>query len=173
MLDSVIRFSLRHRPLILVLSIATLVYGGYLSSTMPIDVFPDLDRPRVVILTECPGYSPEEIETLVTQPIEQAVLGANGVVAVRSQSSMGLVVIYIEFEWDTEIRAARQVVQERLATVVGRMPEGVQPLLAPPTSIMGQIMHVGIHRQTGPHGGQLATIDQSDLLIEQIGRAHV
>jgi len=168
MLDSVIRFSLRHRPLILVLSIAALVYGGYLSTTMPIDVFPDLDRPRVVILTECPGYSPEEIETLVTQPIEQAVLGANGVVAVRSQSSMGLVVIYIEFEWDTEIRAARQVVQERLATVIGKMPEGVQPLLAPPTSIMGQIMHVGIHRQTGPHGGQLATVEQSDLLIERV-----
>ncbi|RPH77120.1 MAG: efflux RND transporter permease subunit, partial [Planctomycetaceae bacterium] len=101
MLDAVIRFSLNHRPLIIVLSLAALVYGGYLSTTMPIDVFPDLDRPRVVILTECPGLSPEEIETLVTQPIEQSVLGANGVAAVRSQSSMGLVVIYIEFEWDT------------------------------------------------------------------------
>ena len=168
MLDSVIRFSLRHRPLILLLSIAALVYGGYLSTTMPIDVFPDLDRPRVVILTECPGYSPEEIETLVTQPIEQAVLGANGVVAVRSQSSMGLVVIYIEFEWDTEIRAARQVVQERLATVLGLMPEGVQPLLAPPTSIMGQIMHVGIRRQRGPHGGLLATIGESGMLLERV-----
>jgi len=168
MLDSVIRFSLRHRPLILVLSIAAMIYGGYLSTTMPIDVFPDLDRPRVVILTECPGYSPEEIETLVTQPIEQAVLGANGVVAVRSQSSMGLVVIYIEFEWDTEIRAARQVVQERLATVAGIMPDGIQPLMAPPTSIMGQIMHVGVHRQTGPHGGQLTAIGDTDLLLERV-----
>ncbi len=168
MLDTVIRFSLRHRPLILVLSIAAMIYGGYLSTTMPIDVFPDLDRPRVVILTECPGHSPEEIETLVTQPIEQAVLGANGVVAVRSQSSMGLVVIYIEFEWDTEIRAARQVVQERLSTVAGIMPDGIQPLMAPPTSIMGQIMHVGVHRQTGPHGGQLAPIGDTDLLLERV-----
>lgn len=168
MLDAVIRFSLRHRPLILVLSIAAMIYGGYLSTTMPIDVFPDLDRPRVVILTECPGYSPEEIETLVTQPIEQAVLGANGVAAVRSQSSMGLVVIYIEFEWDTEIRAARQVVQERLATVAGLMPDGIRPLMAPPTSIMGQIMHVGVHRQTGPHGGQLATLGEAPLMLEQI-----
>ncbi len=166
MLDSVIRFSLLHRPLIVVLSLAAMLYGSYLATTMPIDVFPDLDRPRVVILTECPGLSPEEVESLVTQPIEQAVLGANGVVAVRSQSSMGLVVIYIEFDWNTEIRAARQVVQERLATVVGNMPQGIQPLLAPPTSIMGQIMHVGVHRQSGPSGGQLASLDKSDLLVE-------
>src|SRR5690606_10887891 len=124
---------------------------------------------RVAILTECPGLSPEEVEALVTQPIEQAVLGANGVVAVRSQSSMGLVVIYIEFDWDTEIRAARQVVQERLATVMGNMPEGIQPLVAPPTSIMGQIMHVGVHRQTGPEGGQLASLGEAGLLVELSG----
>ncbi|EAQ80615.1 efflux RND transporter permease subunit [Blastopirellula marina] len=166
MLDAVIRFSLRHRPLILVLSIAVMIYGGYLATTMPIDVFPDLDRPRVVILTECPGLSPEEVETLVTQPIEQAVLGANGVVSVRSQSSTGLVVIYIEFAWDTEIRAARQVVQERLAMVAGVMPQGIQPLLAPPTSIMGQIMHVGVHRQVGPSGGKLAPLGETKLLAE-------
>ncbi|PQO47222.1 efflux RND transporter permease subunit [Blastopirellula marina] len=166
MLDAVIRFSLRHRPLILVLSIAAMIYGSYLATTMPIDVFPDLDRPRVVVLTECPGLSPEEVETLVTQPIEQAVLGANGVVAVRSQSSTGLVVIYIEFAWDTEIRAARQVVQERLAMVAGVMPDGIQPLLAPPTSIMGQIMHVGLHRQNGPSGGVLAPLGDTKLLAE-------
>src|SRR6476660_1655168 len=111
MLDAVIRFSLRYRPLILVLSLAVLLYGGYLTSTMPIDVFPDLDRPRVVILTECPGLSPEEVETLVTQPIESRLLGATGVQAVRSQTSIGLNVIYVEFDWQTEIRAARQVVQ--------------------------------------------------------------
>ena len=169
MLDSVIRFSLRHRPLIVVLSLAAMLYGSYLATTMPIDVFPDLDRPRVVILTECPGLSPEEVEALVTQPIEQAVLGANGVVAVRSQSSMGLVVIYIEFDWDTEIRAARQVVQGRLAMGVGTKPAGIQPLLAPPTSIMGQIMHVGVHRQSGPEGGQLASLGKTGLLVELSG----
>ncbi len=168
MLDSVIRFSLRHRPLVIVLSLGALIYGSYLATAMPIDVFPDLDRPRVVILTECPGLSPEEVETLVTQPIEQAVLGANGVTDVRSQSSMGLVVIYIEFEWDTEIRAARQVVQERLATVAGNMPDGIQPLLAPPTSIMGQIMHVGVHRQKGPSGGQLAVLAADTNLVAEL-----
>ncbi len=85
MLDAIIRLSLRHRALVLVLAVAALAYGGYLTSTLPIDVFPDLDRPRVVILTECPGLSPEEVEALITQPIESALLGASGVQAVRSQ----------------------------------------------------------------------------------------
>ena len=166
MLDAVIRFSLRYRPLILVLSLAALLYGGYLTTTMPIDVFPDLDRPRVVILTECPGLSPEEVETLVTQPIESSVLGATGVQAVRSQSSMGLVVIYVEFNWTTDIRAARQVVQERLTTLMGIMPPGIRSIMTPPTSIMGQIMHVGVHRQRGPNGGVLAQLGKTKLVAE-------
>ena len=92
MLNSIIRLALTHRTLVLAACAVVLVYGGYLSTTMPIDVFPDLDRPRVVILTECPGLAPEEIESLVTQPIEIALLGASGVEAVRSQSSqVGLI----------------------------------------------------------------------------------
>jgi len=79
MLDAIIRFSLRNRTLIVVLALAAMAYGGYLTASMPIDVFPDLDRPRVVILTECPGLSPEEVETLVTRPIESRMLGATGV----------------------------------------------------------------------------------------------
>src|SRR4051794_21042254 len=90
MLDAIIRWSLRYRTLVVVVALAAMLYGGYLSTTMPIDVFPDLDRPRVVILTECPGLSPEEVEALVTQPIESRLLGATGVQAVRSQSSSGL-----------------------------------------------------------------------------------
>src|SRR3990170_6351329 len=112
MLNNVIRLALRYRTLVLAVSLVVLVYGGYLTTMIPIDVFPDLDRPRVVILAECPGLSPEEVETLVTQPIESSVLGATGVQTVRSQSSMGLVVIYVEFDWTTDIRAARQVVGE-------------------------------------------------------------
>ena len=166
MLDAVIRFSLRHRPLIVIVSVAMLLYGSYLTTTMPIDVFPDLDRPRVVILTECPGLAPEEVETLVTHPIESAVLGANGVAAVRSQSSMGLVVIYVEFDWRTDLRAARQIVQERLAMVSSGMPDGVRPMMTPPTSIMGQIMHVGVLRQQGPRGGLLAPIGDTGLVAE-------
>jgi len=110
-LNSIIRFALRYRMLVLIISIAMMVYGSYLATQMPIDVFPDLDRPRVIIITECPGLATEEVETLVTQPIEIALLGASGVQAVRSQSTAGLNVIYIEFDWNTEIRAARQTVQ--------------------------------------------------------------
>src|SRR5215217_8435781 len=104
MLNAVIRLSLRYRTLVLAASLVVLGYGGYLTTTVPIDVFPDLDRPRVVILTECPGLSPEEVETLVTHPVETALLGSSGVEAVRSQSSQGISVIYVEFGWRTEVR---------------------------------------------------------------------
>lgn len=142
MLNAIIRFSLTHRSLVIAASFIVLLYGGYSVTTMPIDVFPDLDRPRVVILTECPGLAPEEVETQVTQPIETAILGAYGVEAVRSQSSQAMNVIYVEFGWKTEVRHARQIVSERLATVA--MPPGVRPLMTPQASIMGQILHVGI-----------------------------
>src|SRR5215207_1112679 len=124
MLNAVIRFSLRYRMLIVVISLTLLVYGTYLATTLPIDVFPDLDRPRVVIITECPGLATEEVETLVTQPIEVALLGSSGVQAVRSQTTAGLNVVYIEFNWMTDVRAARQTVQERLSTLGAVLPEG-------------------------------------------------
>src|SRR5262249_18361233 len=99
MLNAVIRFALRNRLLVIAACLVVLAYGGYLTTTMHIDVFPDLDRPRVVILTECPGLSSEEVETLITYPIETALLGASGVEAVRSQSSQGMNVVYVEFDW--------------------------------------------------------------------------
>jgi len=167
MLNAVIRLALIHRTLVLTACVVALVYGGYLSTTMPIDVFPDLDRPRVVILTECPGLSPEEIESLVTQPIETALLGASGVEAVRSQSSQGMNVIYVEFSWKTDVRYARQVVAERMATVT--LPPGIKPQMTPPASIMGRIMHVGISRRKGPQGGDLAAVGQTGLMAERTG----
>jgi CzcA family heavy metal efflux pump len=166
MLNSVIRFALRYRTLVLAACVIVLAYGGYLTTSIPIDVFPDLDRPRVVILTECPGLSSEEVETLVTVPIETAILGASGVEAVRSQSSQGMNVIYVEFDWRTEVRYARQVVMERLANVP--MPEGIRPLMTPPASIMGQILHVGLHRQNGPNNGELAAVGDTGLVVERI-----
>jgi HME family heavy-metal exporter len=170
-LDAIIRLALRHRALVLVLALAATAYGGYLSTAMPIDVFPDLDRPRVVMLTECPGLSPEEVEALVTHPVETSLLGAAGVQAVRSQSSMGLAVIYAEFDWGTDVRAARQVVQERLATLAGALPDGVRPQMLPPTSIMGQIMHVGLSRRAGPRGGDLFPLGRTGLMVERTGPA--
>jgi HME family heavy-metal exporter len=169
MLTTIIRLALTHRSLVIVACLIVLFYGGYLSTTMPIDVFPDLDRPRVVILTECPGLSPEEIETQVTYPIETALLGAAGVEAVRSQSSQGMNVIYVEFSWTTEVRYARQVVAERLNIVT--MPPGVRPQMTPPASIMGQILHVGVRYRKGPQGGDLAVVNQSQLLVEKTGYA--
>ena len=167
MLNAVIRLALAHRTLVLAACLVVLVYGGYLSTTLPIDVFPDLDRPRVVILTECPGLAPEEIESLVTQPVEIALLGASGVEAVRSQSSQGMNVIYVEFSWKTDVRYARQVVAERLVTV--SMPPGIRPQMTPPASIIGQILHIGVHRRKGPQGGDLAAVGQTGLMAEQTG----
>jgi HME family heavy-metal exporter len=166
MLNAVIRLALRYRLVVVVLSLALLGYGSYLATTLPIDVFPDLDRPRVVVLAECPGLAPEEVETLVTQPIEIALLGAGGVQAVRSQSAPSFAVVYIEFDWSTEGRAARQTVQERLATLAGVLPEGVRVQMAPPASIMGQIVIAGLYLQEGPQGGQLAPIGKTGYVAE-------
>ena len=110
--------------------------------------------------------SVHENHALVTQPVETALLGAAGVQAVRSQSGMGLVVVYVEFGWETEVRAARQTVQERLATVAGTLPPGVRPAMTPPSSVMGQILHAGLSRRTGPGGGDLFPVGRTDLLAE-------
>ncbi len=171
MLNAVIRFSLRYRMLVVIMSLALMGYGSYLATTLPIDVFPDLDRPRVIIITECPGLATEEVETLVTQPIEIALLGASGVQAVRSQTTASLNVVYIEFDWTTEIRAARQTVQERLGTLAGVLPEGIRPQMTPPASIMGQIVIAGIYRQPGPNGGELVTVGRTGLLAELVQSA--
>ncbi len=149
MLDATIRAALRYRALVVLAALAVLFYGSYLATTMPIDVLPDLDRPRVVLLVECPGLAPNEVEARVAHPIETAILGANGVEAVRGQCTAGLAIIYVEFGWQVDVRAARQTVQERLATVLAQMPPGVRPEMTPTTSIMGQIMHVGVTSKDG------------------------
>ncbi len=144
MLDRIIQFSLRNRLPVLALAVFLLGFGTWQTTRLPIDVFPDLNRPRVVVITEAPGMAPEEVEALITFPLETALNGAGGVMEVRSSSGSGISVIYVEFDWDTDIYNDRQVVNERLQLAAERLPEGINPTLAPMSSIMGQISMYGM-----------------------------
>ena len=149
MLNAIIRFALQQRLLVVVFSLFLMGIGGWQAVQMDIDVFPNLNRPRVVVMTEAPGMAPEEVEALITFPLETAINGANGVEAVRSSAGVGISVIYVEFDWGTDIYNDRQIVMERLQLVQDRMPAGVKPQLAPISSIMGQIIMIGMWSEGG------------------------
>ncbi len=144
MLNKIIQFSLNNKLLILLSAVVLVVAGIYIAEKMDIDVFPDLTAPTVVVMTDAEGMAAEEVERLVTFPVETAVNGATDVRRVRSASMQGYSFVWVEFDWGTDIFKARQIVSEKMVTLTSAMPEGVQPVLAPQSSVMGEILFVGL-----------------------------
>lgn len=148
MLNKIISFSLNNKLFILLAAVLLVVYGVYTTEKMDIDVFPDLTAPTVVVMTDAQGMASEEVERLVTFPIETAVNGATDVRRVRSSSMQGYSFVWIEFDWGTDIFKARQIVGEKMVTLTESMPEGIQPILAPQSSVMGEILFIGLQSDT-------------------------
>ena len=145
MLDGLIQWSLRNRLVVLALAVAFLIWGGYVATRMPVDVLPNLTAPTVTVLVEGHGMAPTDMEALVTFPIEAAINGASGVRRVRSATAVGVAVIWVDFDWGEDIYRARQTVTEKLTAVVATLPDEVEPpVLAPLSSIMGEIMFVAL-----------------------------
>src|SRR5579871_958253 len=144
MLTAIVRWSLRHRGVVVALACLLLAYGVYTLNQAKYDVFPEFSPPEVVIPTETPGLAPEQVELLVTQPIENAVNGVPGVQSVRSASIQGLSVVTVLFNSDTNVYLDRQVVAERLSTLSGSLPAGIRPSIAPLTTSTSTVMVVGL-----------------------------
>lgn len=164
MLDHLIRFSLKHRILVITAALLVLLLGLRTGMQLPVEVLPDMTKPTVTVLTEAPGLAPEEVETLVTRPLENALLGVGGLDRLRSNSDVGLSLVFVEFGWGTDIYKARQLVQERLQSV--KLPESTRTGMTPVSSLMGEILLVGLRCKNA----SLAPMDLRTLADRTIAR---
>jgi CzcA family heavy metal efflux pump len=149
MFDAIIRGSLRHPWLVMLASVVLVAVGLFETSRIPLDVLPELSAPSVTVVTEANGLAPEEVEKLITIPLEQALNGSSGVRRIRSSSAIGISLVWVEFDWDIAPLVARQVVTEKLAASRSSLPDNVEPVMAPASSIMGEIMFVGLKGEEG------------------------